>query len=279
MARIGEMPPSFQAVSTTVRLDGKVPGGTTQGTGFFFDFARDENPMRLCIVTNRHVAENVTEMGVVFSMVHNGRRETRPFTMDNFQDFVIYHPDPDVDLCVIWLHRLIGAFPLLFNAEFDHAVINLANIPTEQDVEEMSAIESVVMVGYPIGLRDEVNNLPVARRGVTATPYVYDYAGKPDFMLDIACFHGSSGSPVYILDEGVYAGRNGLVISQGAARFFFLGVVKENRFETSTTHYQGAVEFDVNVCDPINVALCVKSRELLAFEPLLEDFAKRHGGW
>lgn len=284
MNRVQDMSPSFKVVSTTVRLDGRFEnGGTCIGTGFLFDFADEGEPMMLTIVTNRHVlvdlktGDPVKDMDIVFSVVKDGRRVTRPFTFDDVQQFVSFHPDPEVDLCAIWLHRLVDAFPLLFGEEFCHAVIIPSDIPSAQDVSEMSAIEDVIMVGYPIGLRDEGNNLPLARRGVTATPYIYDYDGKPDFMLDIACFHGSSGSPVYILDEGVYAGKNGLIISQGVARFKFLGVVKENRFEVNPALIAGQIESGLVVTDPINLALCVKSNEVMKIRPAIVDVARNHG--
>jgi len=63
------------------------------------------------------------------------------------------------------------------------------------------------MVGYPIGLWDEKNNYPIFRKGITATHPANDYNGKSEFMIDAACFPGSSGSPVYIIDELNYVDK------------------------------------------------------------------------
>lgn len=42
-------------------------------------------------------------------------------------------------------------------------------IPTESKINELSAIEDIVMIGYPIGISDQYNHKPVIRRGITAT--------------------------------------------------------------------------------------------------------------
>ena len=73
-----------------------------------------------------------------------------------------------------------------------------AMIPSSTDLEGLAAIEDVIMIGYPIGLLDSHNNLPVARKGITATDPVKDYEGRKEFMIDLACFPGSSGSPVFL---------------------------------------------------------------------------------
>jgi hypothetical protein len=71
----------------------------------------------------------------------------------------------------------------------------MTHIPTPEDLENISAIEDIYMVGYPIALWDPYNVLPLARKGVTATPYKYDFNGKKEFLVDISVFEGSSGSP------------------------------------------------------------------------------------
>ena len=51
-------------------------------------------------------------------------------------------------------------------------------IPAQADLESLDAIEEIVMIGYPNGLWDSVNNMPIARRGITATPVYLNYEGK-----------------------------------------------------------------------------------------------------
>lgn len=65
------------------------------------------------------------------------------------------------------------------------------------------------MVGFPNGLMDTENNLPVVRRGTLATHYKADYLGKPNFVVDIASFGGSSGSPIFAFYENMRPTEDG----------------------------------------------------------------------
>jgi hypothetical protein len=58
------------------------------------------------------------------------------------------------------------------------------------------------MYGYPIGLWDSYNNFPIIRKGVTASSPSCDFNGQPEGVIDMACFPGSSGSPVFVINEG-----------------------------------------------------------------------------
>lgn len=65
------------------------------------------------------------------------------------------------------------------------------------------------MIGYPNGIWDSVNNMPIIRKGITATHPRLNYNGRKKFMIDAACFHGSSGSPVLLFNTGTYATKDG----------------------------------------------------------------------
>src|SRR5439155_8993915 len=66
------------------------------------------------------------------------------------------------------------------------------------DLTAFDAVEDIVMVGYPSGLWDSTNNYPLVRRGITASHPGIDFEGKPQIAIDMACFEGSSGSPVLL---------------------------------------------------------------------------------
>jgi hypothetical protein len=113
-----------------------------------------------------------------------------------------------------------------------------ASLSMEDFDEGLDAIEEVVFVGYPDGLFDEVNYLPLTRRGITASPPTADFNGRPVFLIDGSVFPGSSGSPVLILQTGSYAGRTGSI--NLGERVVFMGVV--------AAVYQR--EVPVLTCDP-----------------------------
>lgn len=75
-------------------------------------------------------------------------------------------------------------------------------IPNEEQIKQMDAIEPITFIGYPNGIWDSTNLLPVARRGTTASPIEVDFEGSPRFLIDASVFGGSSGSPVFILNQG-----------------------------------------------------------------------------
>ena len=93
------------------------------------------------------------------------------------------------------------------------------------------------MIGYPRGIYDEANNLPIVRRGITATSMGRDYNSKPEFMIDMACFPGSSGSPVF-MDKTGYVDRKTQGHMIDAHRFYFLAIFYAGPLITN----QGAIK-------------------------------------
>jgi hypothetical protein len=75
------------------------------------------------------------------------------------------------------------------------------HLPSPEQLAGMDTIEEVLMVGYPTGLWDEAYNLPLIRKGITATPPAIDFNNRQEFVVDMACLPGSSGSPVIRLSR------------------------------------------------------------------------------
>jgi hypothetical protein len=87
-----------------------------------------------------------------------------------------------------------------------YAAIGDQAIPRPEEEARFPAVMQVAMVGYPIGLWDEINNLPISRRGTTASHPAVNFNGLPQVVIDMACFPGSSGSPVLFFDRDYFAG-------------------------------------------------------------------------
>jgi hypothetical protein len=51
------------------------------------------------------------------------------------------------------------------------------------------------------GLRDATNNMPIFRKGITATHPSLKWNSKNEFLVDVATYPGSSGSPVYLYED------------------------------------------------------------------------------
>ena len=107
----------------------------------------------------------------------------------------------------------------LFHQHFDKSLI-----PTVAQLKELDSVEDIIMIGYPNALWDEVNNIPLVRKGITATPAWLDFNGKKEFVIDAACFPGSSGSPVLICNIGNVKDKFG-GIQFGINRIYLLGLL------------------------------------------------------
>ncbi|MFR3321383.1 MAG: hypothetical protein ACLTSZ_09905 [Lachnospiraceae bacterium] len=82
----------------------------------------------------------------------------------------------------------------------------------EEQIEYFAAIEDITFIGYPSGLYDSVNKLPIIRQGITATPIWNQFNGENVFLIDAGVFPGSSGSPVFIYNHGSYPTKDGIAI-------------------------------------------------------------------
>ena len=129
------------------------------------------------------------------------------------------------------------------------------------------------MIGYPNGIWDEKNNMPIVRRGITATNPKHDYNGLPIFVIDCACFPGSSGSPVLIFDQGGYLDAKGN-LNLGGGRVILLGVlfagpqhVAEGEIQTIEVPL-AQVPISLSKI-PNNLGFVVKSQKIADFRKML----------
>jgi hypothetical protein len=81
-----------------------------------------------------------------------------------------------VDLAIVPLRPLERAARDLGVQLYYHAS-DSQRIPDAATVREFDALEDVLFVGYPSGVWDQVNLMPILRRGTTATPLELDFEG------------------------------------------------------------------------------------------------------
>lgn len=219
---------SEQLTYSTVRIESQFSNGSTMtGSGFFYDFLKDQNGVSVpAIVTNKHVIRGAIKGSVTLNKADAaGNCEVGVYETVQIEDGEkqwIQHPDPEVDLAIL----PIGAFlnqQLVLGKKFFYVSLDDSLIPTKDDLESFTAIEEVVMVGYPNGIWDMANNRPIVRRGITATAPTLNYNGKREFMIDAACFPGSSGSPVFLLNQGSYSPKSGGIVL--GTRIKLLGIL------------------------------------------------------
>ena len=159
----------------------------------------------------------------------------------------------------------------LFYRTFDESLI-----PNSEKTKTLDAVEDIIMIGYPNGLCDSVNNMPLIRKGITSTDIKLDYEGKKEFLIDAACFPGSSGSPVLICDVGGYRDKQGN-LNLGSSRVLLLGILYAGP--------QLTVTGDIKVVTipnmqqkalavshiPNNLGYIIKSERIMDFLPIIKQ--------
>lgn len=253
---------------------------TSTATGFVFAFLNDPQAGTHfpALVTNRHVLKDAASIEVIFTLE---KEPGVPATGKTIAFHIptagtLFHPNQNIDLAVMPLGAVLDALSSVNQKAF-YSYIDSSLIPTEDDWKNMNAIERVVMAGYPKGIRDEVNNQPIVRSGITATHPALDFRGLPEFLVDMPCFEGCSGSPVFIMEEGFVADPRTGGICVGGNRIFFLGVQRAIQLD----HTVG--ELAVLPCDNqplavrpvtqtyLNLGYIIKSSALLDFEPIIRS--------
>lgn len=270
-----------KAAFSTVRIEVQTDAGVGYGTGFFYIAIAEKGNNVQGIVTNKHVIKGANIGTFIFTVADkNGypiMDQHVPIKIDNFEQRWILHPDKNIDLAFMPIQPI---FNLLKEKGITPFLTNLlpSNIPSDDVLKKLSSVEDILMVGYPIGLWDEKNNYPIFRKGITATHPANDYNGNSVFMIDAACFPGSSGSPVFIIDESNYTDKNGATIFSD--RFLFLGILYAAPQFTSV----GKIKvlniptkkdtFTVSRI-PMNLGYIIKSKNLLGFEKQIKELLKK----
>ncbi|MFE0651367.1 trypsin-like peptidase domain-containing protein [Streptomyces sp. NPDC059534] len=239
----------------TVRIDHYGAQGNGFGTGFIMTATLEDGSQCPMLVTNKHVVDGAQRLVGHFIPRKPGEEVPNlghgvAVDLPAGPGAYVGHPDPAVDIAVM---PLATTFMPIADQLFIQA-IPLSLLATETPSLFVDAIEEVTFVGYPNGYRDDRHFTPIARRGITATPIELDYSGRPVFLIDGSVFGGSSGSPVFLFNQGTYqSGPNALNIG---SRIVLVGIVAETmmRFaelpvtETAAaTHVKVAQELNLGV--------------------------------
>jgi hypothetical protein len=222
-----------QLFFTTARIDTVTQTGAQgSGTSFFFAYKRGEQNFPF-VVTNKHLVMGMKTGALTFFQ----KRGEQPSLGNGFRleifdwpDAWFGHPSPDVDIAVCPFAPLEAHIKQQNNIDLFYRFITLDMIPGREQLDKLDALESVTFVGYPNGIWDKANLLPVARRGTTASPLAVDFENTPRFLIDASVFGGSSGSPVFLFNQGMYCDKSGMTTV--GSRCLFLGVVAGVFFRT-----------------------------------------------
>lgn len=261
---------SEQMMYSTVRL---VTSNGSTGTGFFFNFIFPENKIVPVIITNKHVVNNNQKEKVEF-FLHTKKEDYPDDEKLNIAFTTEWNFHKNQDLCFCFVGPLFEQIKKQKQKDIFYIAITEELLWDNKKLEELNAVEEVLMVGYPIGLWDQKNNLPLFRKGITSSHPVVDFNNKNIGAVDIACFPGSSGSPIFILNENGYTDKKGNNYL-GGKRLIFLGVLYQGPqvtakgeliIENIPTH-QKLSSFTPMM---INLGYYIKATEILEFRKVIE---------
>lgn len=272
---------SDQLLFSTVRIEAtRADDMKDIGTGFFFNFALGDKFVPT-IVTNRHVILDDTVSWTVYlheAVTIDGTaspsNQSFPITMKHVATNWFHHPH-GLDLCALPIQPLLIEVSKQLGKKVFYRSLSEDFIPSDQALRELGAIEDIVMVGYPIGLWDQFNNMPLIRHGITASHPALDFGGKAEGLIDAACFPGSSGSPILIFNAGTYSPRPGAIVM--SPRALLIGVLyggphftAEGNIVVRDIPMRAARVAQTEI--PANLGFYIKVREIL----VLGDELKKH---
>jgi S1-C subfamily serine protease len=175
------------------------------GTGFLYGHTLTPGDLTTQIstylVTNKHVLNGQDSVVLRFE---NATGTSSQFVVPlvlNGNRLWIGHNDDDVDVAV-----------LLINGNVLHGVIGPINlfldIPNTLPLNHAQAThlcegDGIFLLGFPMGLVDQVQNLPVVRGGTLARIKDCRAGREKSFLIDCQTFPGNSGGPVLLRPEAV----------------------------------------------------------------------------
>ena len=270
---MAELSISEQMLYSTIKLTSKARDGSeSYGTGFFVSFAANGDNHVPAIVTNKHVVQDFDYVTAILHVSESGNPTGKfiQVLINIGGNGVVYHPNPNVDLCAIMISDILRQ-TRADNIEIFFCHLQIKLTPEDDDWRYFDAIEDVTMVGCPNGISDEVNNIPIIRRGITATPLSKKYNGRSEFMVDMACFPGSSGSPIFIYNRNGYFDRKTNTNYIGASRVILVGVLYAGPLISNTGDIILSTNPRVSINTMMHLGCAIRSSELRVLDSTIRD--------
>ncbi|WP_158691044.1 trypsin-like peptidase domain-containing protein [Streptomyces sp. 351MFTsu5.1] len=265
--------PTKELLFVTVRIVNEGAGGVrTVGTGFLLHKKVNDSSSILFIVTNKHVLADAQLLTLGFIARGDdgepklGQRED--VTIGNPGIAWVGHPDPEVDVAVLSIGEIIEQL----GQKIFYRTMPMSQMPVDGDGLFIDAIEEITFIGYPNGQQDPAHLTPIVRRGITATPLELPFSGKPSFLVDGSVFGGSSGSPVFLLNEGFY--RSGPTSVAPGNRLVLVGVIAATMQRSTLLPLVVGHGPHVKLAQELNLGVAYNWH---AIEQTIQEFGRRNG--
>src|SRR4030095_4497779 len=244
------------------------------GTGFIVSADVDGGKSVPLLVTNRHVigdAESLT-----FKLHRSNEVGDAPsghFDLCDVAKARGYYPDDaGVDLAAIPIAGLFEQLKAQGTPAYYRAV-GMDLFPDASDWKEFDRLEDCIIVGCPNGVYDSTNNFAIFRKGCTASSLAVNYEGREEFLMDIACFGGSSGSPIFTYNLATRFNRQSGNFELGGRALKFVGML----YAGPTYMHEGRVIMRtpiVNLRTTMHLGFAIKSSQV---RQLVQEILKDNG--
>jgi hypothetical protein len=207
-------------------------------TGFIVTYEWAPGKRGDFLLASKHAIKDAISGRFFFTRAVGGQPalgETYNIVVEDFEKRWFVPEDPKIDVAIMPLAWILREFNTRGWQVYYRSISEEMSLGSRKG-QGLDAIEEVIFMGYPSGIFDTKNFIPVARRGVTATPLNVDYGGLPQFLIDASVFPGSSGSPVFIVNTGSYSDRTGRL--KIGNRVIFLGMISSLVMRREVTHFE-----------------------------------------
>lgn len=186
-------------------------------TGFFY-----EQNGKIFLVTNRHVVDYSTKDPSATLVIKTHISESDLSKFNTIEIPLVSggkitwygFSEPEIDVVKIPLDEKILANSII-------RPFSKKNFPAQG--MELQVGSELLVVGYPRGFTDNLNQLPIAKNCIVSTPIEIPFEGKPYFLMDGNLFPGMSGSPVITKPSSTFNINGGLSFAS-TPQIFFMGI-------------------------------------------------------
>jgi len=238
------------------------------GTGFFWGIERG-GKHAVVLVTNNHVIDGADTLSLDCHIADNKSPQnptgaTAIVRLELSEGGIFRHPDPTVDLCMLDFSSILD-IARAQGTEIFLKSMSRDLIPSDWDA--FDAVEEVFMAGCPQGIYDEFNKFPLVRKGITATAMYRPYNGANEFMVDMACFPGSSGSPVFVNQNGYTNKRSSTY--EMSSRFHLVGILHAGPTFSNSGEVVLGRQPSVQIATMMHLGQVIRADALLEIEDLV----------
>lgn len=234
---------NLTALTTPMEVTFK-DGGSARGSGFFyFEYAKDDGKQQgphwvavehMYVVTARHVIqpkrlEQLSEFRYALreSSGDHVNWHVMKLTAKELGQRLHLCRNERADVAVVEVGDTISAETVRLVAE-KAQLLNFSGVSSTKfpgkSVLQAQPGDDVLVIGYPKGIFDRFNKLPVLKTGVLNTPIGTHFNGLDAFLLDFKYYAGSSGSLIISKPTRLAYDKDGRLEGSTTPQYLFLGV-------------------------------------------------------